>query len=58
MIPLDVLIPYTQGELVALLHEHGFVEHEEHIEQGTHIVGRAPVTLAGRFSPYRKGISS
>jgi GTP-binding protein HflX len=52
MAPVDVLIPYAQGDLVALVHEHGFVEQEEHTETGTHIVGHVPVELAGRYTDY------
>ncbi len=52
MAPIDVLIPYAQGDLVALVHEHGFVEAEDHTEFGTHIVGRLPVELAGRYTDY------
>lgn len=46
---VDVLIPYSRGDLVALMHEHGVVEREEHTETGTHLVGRLPVELAGRY---------
>jgi GTP-binding protein HflX len=49
MAQVDVLIPYERGDLVALMHEHGVVEHEEHTEHGTHLRGRLPVELAGRY---------
>jgi GTPase len=52
MAAVDVLIPYQRGELVSLMHEHGVVEHEEHTEHGTHLQGRLPVELAGRFAHY------
>jgi GTP-binding protein HflX len=52
MAPINVLIPYNHGELVALFHEHGFIEQEEHRETGTHLVGRVPVELAGRYVDY------
>jgi GTPase len=52
MVPVDLLIPYEKGDLVALAHQHGFVEAEEHTNTGTHIRGRLPVGLAGRFSDY------
>jgi GTP-binding protein HflX len=52
MLAVDVLIPYTRGDLVALVHEHGFVEREEHIAEGTHLVGRLPLELAGRYAPF------
>lgn len=52
MAPLDVLIPYAHGELVALIHEHGSVDLEEHTETGTRMVARVPVALAGRYVDY------
>lgn len=52
MIPVDVLIPYDHSDLVALAHEHGFVEHEEHTSSGTRLHARLPVDLAGRFSNF------
>ena len=59
LMPIDVLIPYAHGELVALMHEHGIVEREEHTEDGTHLVGRLPVELAGRYAAYwRRGEES
>lgn len=52
MTPIDVLIPYSHGELVSFFHQHGFVEHEDHTELGTHLSGRMPAQLAGRFADY------
>jgi GTP-binding protein HflX len=52
MAPIDVVIPYSHGELVALAHENGFIEREEHKEEGTHLVGRLPIELAGRYAEY------
>lgn len=52
MIPVDVLIPYHHGDLLALAHAHGFIEQEEHTERGTHLRVRLPVDLAGRFSAF------
>lgn len=52
MAPLNVLIPYSHGELVAFFHEHGFVEQEEHTADGTRVQGRMPVELAGRYVEY------
>jgi len=49
---VDVLIPYSRGDLVSMIHEHGTVESEEHTETGTHLVGYLPIHLAGRLSPY------
>lgn len=52
MAPVNVLIPYKHGELVSFFHEHGFIEQEEHTADGTHLVGRLPVNLAGRYANY------
>ncbi len=52
MAPVNVLIPYSRGELVSLFHEHGFVQAEEHTGDGTHLIGRLPVGLAGRYADY------
>ncbi len=52
MAPVDLLIPYNHGELVSFFHQHGFVETEEHIAEGTRLTGRLPVELAGRFADY------
>jgi GTP-binding protein HflX len=49
MVWLDVLIPYELGELVALFHRRGLIDREEHTEAGTHVVGRMPRGLIGRF---------
>jgi GTP-binding protein HflX len=52
MVPVDVLIPYSHGDLVALAHSYGFVESEEHTAIGTHLRGHLPIELAGRYTPY------
>jgi len=49
MVWLDVLVPYRCGELVELFHRRGLIEWEEHTEAGTHIKGRIPTVLVGRF---------
>ena len=51
MVWLDVLIPYELGELVDLFHRRGLIEQEEHTRTGTHITGRIPRELVGRFDP-------
>jgi GTP-binding protein HflX len=49
MAEVDVVIPYEAGELVSLFHRTGTIELEEHTLAGTHIRGRVPRTVAGRF---------
>lgn len=52
MVPMELLIPYSHGELVSLAHTHGFIEREEHTPDGTHIHGRIPLEIAGRYTAY------
>jgi len=47
---VDVVVPYGRGELVAQLHQEGLVEREEHLERGTHLVGRANAALAAELN--------
>jgi len=46
---IDVLVPYSRGDLIALVHEHGIVESEEHLAEGTHLIGRLPDEMASRY---------
>ncbi len=52
LVSLRVRLPYQQGELLALLHEHGNVEREEFGTQGTLVEARIPARLSARFRPY------
>jgi GTP-binding protein HflX len=54
MVWLDVLVPYRCGELVDLFHRRGLIECEEHTEGGTHIRGRIPAVLVGRFQGFQE----
>ena len=56
-VALDVLIPYNQGELVALFHKYGTIEQESYEESGTHIRGYMPVNHSGPFSSFRNVVS-
>ncbi|QBD81590.1 GTPase HflX [Ktedonosporobacter rubrisoli] len=48
-VPLDVLIPYSRGELVAQFHQFGTIELEEYEENGTHLRGYMPANHSGPF---------
>ena len=52
-VALDVLIPYNRGELVALFHQYGTIEHESYEESGTHLRGYMPCNHSGPFSPFQ-----
>lgn len=52
LLALQVLIPYAQGQLVALFRERGVVRREEYLEDGTRIEGYIPRRLLAAFAPY------
>ena len=52
-VDIEVEIPYNDGRLVALFHEHGNVETESFGQSGTRLRGAVPAALAGRFDTYR-----
>lgn len=45
-VPVDVVIPYERGDLVARIHTEGQVQSTEHLADGTRVVGRVPHALA------------
>jgi GTP-binding protein HflX len=49
MVSIDAVIPYSRGDLVALVHEKGTVECEDHVTEGTHIKGWVPPEIAVKF---------
>jgi GTP-binding protein HflX len=52
--PLQVLLPYDQGALIALFHEQGQVDRVEHTRKGVEIHGRVPGRLLARYAPFVK----
>lgn len=52
---LNVLIPYSRGELVALAHKRCQILSEEYEEGGTHLTMRASLEWAHSFAPYEVG---
>ncbi len=52
--PVEVLLPYEQGALIALFHEKGQVERIEHTRKGVKLSGRLPGRLLARYSAFVK----
>jgi len=46
-IAIDLVVPYSRGDLVARAHREGELDTVEHLETGTHLVGRVNEPLAG-----------
>ena len=47
-----LIVPYNKSELVELFHRRGYVEQEEHVPEGTLLVGRIPRALKGYYAQY------
>jgi GTPase len=50
--PVDVVIPYDRGDLVARVHSDGRVQESEHSADGTRIRARVPVALAASLRQF------
>lgn len=50
--PVRVRLPYRAGDLIALFHNQGMVEMEQHEEKGMVLIGRLPGRLLATFRPY------
>lgn len=51
-VAVDVLVPFSEGRLVALVHELGEVEHVEHTSAGTRVRARVPAELAAELAGF------
>jgi len=46
---VDVVVPYSRGDLVARMHTSGEIDVEEHLPEGTHLQGRVDEGLAAEL---------
>jgi GTP-binding protein HflX len=51
-VEVTLLVPYSRGDVVARVHEHGRVSSVEHTETGTRIVAAVPSALAGELAAF------
>lgn len=51
--PVTLLIPYSAGQILNLIHTHGVVDGEVHDEAGTRLQARVPRYLMGEIEGYR-----
>ena len=49
-VAVELVVPYTRGDLVSRIHDSGEVEYEEHLESGTLIRGRVDEALAAELA--------
>lgn len=50
--PVDVRLPFSEGQLISLFHEQGQVDVVEHTRGGVHIHGNLPGRLLARYQPF------
>ncbi|GMH46301.1 hypothetical protein TrRE_jg742 [Triparma retinervis] len=55
LVPVSVVVPYSRGETLNLIHEVGAVTFVEYVEEGTRVVGKVPMALANRLEEFRVG---
>jgi GTP-binding protein HflX len=51
-VPVELLVPFTAGDVVSRIHRHGEVEAISHTAEGTRMTARLPAWLAGELAPY------
>ena len=49
---VSVLLPFQEGQLLSLMHEHGHVSNVMHTENGIELEGFIPAELYEQFEPY------
>ncbi len=52
LVPIKIVVPYKQGQLISLFHEQAIVDHVEHRADGVALEGRVPERLASRFKAF------
>jgi GTP-binding protein HflX len=50
--PVEVLLPFQEGALLAMFHEQGQIEQIEHTREGVRIVGRIPGKILAKYKPF------
>jgi GTP-binding protein HflX len=52
LVPIEVLLPYTNGKEVNMVQEVGHVEEIDYRDDGTYILARVPQAIANRLQPF------
>jgi GTP-binding protein HflX len=52
LVPVRLMIPYNRGDLLGLLHQRGVIDMEDHVEDGTRVIGKVPHSLYPHFEPF------
>ncbi|MFC4336616.1 GTPase HflX [Salininema proteolyticum] len=54
-VTVDAVVPYTRGDLVSRIREHGEILEVEHLPEGTHVQARVGGALANELAPFLNG---
>ncbi len=52
LLSIVVKLPYREGGLISLFHEHGIVDYVNHTDSSVEMKGRIPLRLVADFKPY------
>lgn len=52
LVPVELLIPYSKGQELSSIYDHGVVEIIDYQTDGTFVLGRVPPDIANRLKPY------
>jgi GTP-binding protein HflX len=52
LVPVELMIPYSQGQELSIIHDQGVVETIDYQSDGTYIQGRIPPAIASRLEKY------
>lgn len=50
--PIELVIPYSNGQDLSIIHEQGVVETIDYLPEGTYVLGRVPPAVANRLQKY------
>lgn len=56
-VEIDLVVPYSRGDLVHRVHEHGDIDHTEHVATGTLVRGRVDEQLAVELNRAARAVS-
>jgi GTPase len=52
LVPVELLLPYSKGQEMSIIHDQGVVETIDYQANGTYIMGRVPPAVANRLKLY------
>ena len=56
-VSIDVVVPYSRGDLVSRVHAEGEIDTVDYVEAGTHVVARVGAALAAEIEGAAAGVT-